>query len=478
MARASWYLDVMEAWWRGGARLMRRPSRLVLLLAALLSCADRPTTSLALPSLDGARAVVVAATDGNTLPEAVAFDVDGATPTLPTLRGAELAEGLFTVLLYDRPLDALELEPGALAVRVTGDDVDPFPSPVRAFERAASGDDDWQPKATLEQTALRPSRVGLARPCKTLEATWTRIEGGTGYVQAWTWIDPQTLVAATNTGQLYSFNTTLLRVTRLPSPGPLITALHTSRDGRVFAGTASTTLVMGFELIEDTPRLIPLEGARVPPEDAVGALAGPPPASPDTPEILYGLSRAGLLVRVPLAAPRIEAPELISLGEGSAGAGLVWLAPDRYVGYTNRALGRLIDIERDVARPRGLSLGAFSTIVRHPTLGAVLVGGLQPWLIAPSTGEARALAKLPAALVDVEAVAPVTDGLLFGGRGGLAALYLAQRDQVCAPSPLAETTISQLVPLVGRRVDSEVLAFAEAEPARDLPLAFGLVRIR
>jgi hypothetical protein len=34
------------------------------------------------------------------------------------------------------------------------------------------------------------------------------------------------------------------------------------------------------------------------------------------------------------------------------------------------------------------------------------------------------------------------------------------------------------VPLAGRRIDSEVLAFAEAEPARDLPLAFGMVRIR
>jgi hypothetical protein len=350
--------------------------------------------------------------------------------------------------------------------------------PTRAFERGATRDETWQPKATLEQTALRSSLVGIPRPCKTIEATWTSIEGGTGYVWSWTWLDPETLLATTNTGEMYRVDVARAHVTRLSSPGPLITALHTSRDGRVFAGTASTALVMRLELDGDNTRLTPLGGARVPPDDSVGMLAGPPPGSPDAPEVLYGLSRAGLLIRVPLDAPTIAPPEAVSLGEGGAGAGLVWLAPERYVGYTNRALGRLVYIERDVVRPRALSLGAFSTIVRHPTLGAVVVGGLQPWLIAPATGEARALAKLPAPLVDVEAAAPVGDGILFGGRGGLAALYLGERDQVCAPSQLAETTISQLVPLAGRRIDSEVLAFAEAEPARDLPLAFGMVRIR
>jgi hypothetical protein len=460
----------MGGWSDGGVSPAQTLSRLGPLLGVLAACADGASASLPLPPLGTARALIVAATGGDALPEAVALDVEATTPTLPTLRDADLADGVFTVLLYDRPLAELELSTGPLSVRAAGVDVDPIPTPARSFERAATRDDAWLPKATLEQTALRPGLVGLPRPCRTIEATWTPIEGGSGYAQAWTWLDPETLLAATNPAELYRVDVPRARVTRLTPPGPLITALHTTRDGRVFAGTASTALVMRLELDGDAARLTPLGGARVPPEDAIGALAGPPPEAADAPEFMYGLSRFGLLLRVPLAAPTIEPPEPVTLGEGSAGAGLVWLSPDRYVGYSNRALGRLVELERGNARLRALSLGAFSTIARHPSLGAVL----QPWLIAAETGEARPLPKLPAPLVDVEAAAPVADGVLFSGQGGLVALYLVDRDQVCSERAIARTKLSQLIPLPS----GDVLAFADAEPARDIPLSLGIVRVR
>ena len=440
------------------------------------ACARGAPTRVELPPLEGARALVVAASDAaDSLPRAMALDPTQGTPELPTVDDNAAEAGVFTVLAYTLPLPMLRLEPGPLALEAPGPDIAPLPEPQRAYERTSEADTGWSPRSDLAQTALRASRAGIRLPCPRFEVTWVPIDGVSRYVQAATWVDDTTLLVATDTSRLVRVDTTRDRAVTLEAPLVLIGGLFTTREGRVFAATGSTAPIMEVLLDGDTARLAPLPGLRVDPPEGMASLIGPPPGAPEPEDVLYALARTGRLVHATLTPPATRALDVLGQVSDTRGGGeFVWLGPRRYVGFSNRALGRVFTLVDDVVSSRLVARGAFGALLAHPTLGAIFFDGVVPRAQLPGEIELRSLPPLPTELGTIEAVVATPWGFVASGFAGRVSAYLTKENSTCAVTQLASVPITRLVALP----DGDLLAFSSDEPTTGWPTSWGRVQAR
>lgn len=440
------------------------------------ACARGGVTQIELPPLGAARASIVAASDAeDSTPVAVAFDPASPAPRLPTLDDTSAEAGVFTVLTYAAPLEALRLAPGRMPLEPAGPDIGALPEPLDAYERTSEPDAAWAQKPGLAQTALRPSRVGLRRGCPALEVTWTPIEGVTGYVQAAAQLDANTTLVATDTTFLVRVDLTRGRAVSLGQQDQLVGALFVTTEGRIYAGTSSTAPIMEVLLDGGDVRFAPLPGLRLLRSEAMASLFGPPAGGPEPQAVLYGLARTGRLIHVTLDPPSTRSLDVLELiGEQSAGGEFIWVGPRRYVGYSNRAVGRVFTIVNDVVSSRQVTLGAFGALIAHPVLGALFFDGLVPRALAPGEVDLRELAPLPSALVSVEAAAATPWGFIASGVAGEVSAYLLDDDAACAPILLAPARITRLVALP----DGDLLAFTSDAPAAGWPTSWGRLKAR